>query len=1010
MKRSFPLFVLAVAILIAADPIALKGQPFGVPFGPAVTSTGSILVPDYSTGSIAVVKATSNEIYISPGYDGADVQVMGDFGENIAGIEPKLNDPTALIVTFVSGNQGVLSFRHWPPVFSWKKPMHSALTSETWEEGIGDAIYALSTAHVYVTRDSGTTYQIDSAGLSGAHVSSIAIDSSQTVYAATNKGLFTQAPDSSVWHRVAALDTLSLLSVFVDRMHRIFVGLNGNPVGRVSTDLGVSWSLIDTSGLENSNSTIKGDDALGNVYAIGNGGAFRSPDGVTPWTRIDGGILAITGSEPYFYSLCGDSTIYASTTFGAFASTDQGSTWSDASADIPATNFYGFYRSKDGSHVMSTSRGIFSSAPGDTAWTKLYPQVGYQTGLPIHHDSTGDLFTVLPNPDPNSRAMGTVMKSTDAGASWIPDTTGISQTYGNLYLVDYLGNQHCASSLYGSSFQSYVMRNNADSGWVMDTVGFPVHNNSYTTAMVGDGHQTLYISGYYNNGGTRLPGVYRRPLSGGAWVTDTAGIPHTIAFFIELVHQHGTDMIGLGGSQIIRRSGGVWQPTSWTGGVSKIACDSSGSIYAVRRSFTPALGAIDVGISVSTDNGATWRILSNDTVNVQLLRAFGDSVYELTARGLSVLTSQGAVSTLSFTASSGWNLVSIPTVVGDFQKTSLFPTAVSNAFSYNGAYTPQTVLQNGIAYWLNFPGTTPVSYGGFTIASETLAVAAGWNMIGTLSSNVPTSSVTASGTATASNYFSYVPGSGYTPSDTLKPGYGYWINTTQSGSLILSGSAAAQKAQPSRTSWDRMDRLTFTDAAGRGQVIYLAEGDPSEGSRFVLPPAPPEGVFDARFASQQMAEFVPPGGTRQLSVFISSARYPVSVHTELHRFDVHITSGEITSALPSGGAAVIAGQPSRLSLAVSSTGNVPVAVRLEQNYPNPFNPSTNIGYDLPSRQPVVLKIYDVIGREIATLADGLEDSGVHVVTWDASRYASGIYYYRLITSGYSDTRKLLLIK
>ncbi len=1009
MKRSFFLLVLAILSMFVIDPIVLKGQPGAVPPGPTIISTANVQIP-FLLGQIdAVVKATSNEIFISvPPYD--EDQSIEKLEGTIVSLEPKSNNPGSVIVTFASGAQGVIDLRHWPDVIGWMRPVRTGATSEFWEDGIGDAIYVLSTSHVYVTRDSGATYIVDSTGLNGAHVSSIAIDSSQNVYAATNVGLFSQAPDSSVWHKVASLDSLNLLSIFVDRMQRIFVGLNGNPVGRVSTDLGQTWSLIDTAGLENSNSTIKGDDAYGNVYAIGNGGAFRSPDGLTPWTRIDGPLLAITGSEPHFYSLRGDSTIFAATTFGAFASTDQGASWSDVNAGIPATNFYGFYRSMDGHHLISTSRGIFSKGPGDSAWTKLYPQNGYETGLPIHHDSSGDLFTVLPNPDPSSRAIGTVMKSTDGGASWTADSVGTSQTYGNFYFVDYLGNQHCASSLFGSSYTSYVMCNNADSGWVMDTVGFPVHNNSYTTAMVGDAHQTLYISGYYTNGATRYPYVYRRPLTGGAWVPDTAGLPHTISLFTYLLHQRGTDIIGGNGLQIYRRAGGVWQSTTWSGLYSKIVTDSSGSIYVVRRSFVPALGSVDVGVSVSTDDGATWRVLTNDTVDIQVIHAFGDSVYELSGRGLTVLTSQGAVSTLSFTASSGWNLVSIPTVVADFQKTTLFPTAVSNAFSYNGSYVPQTVLQNGVAYWLNFSTMTPVSYSGFTIAGETLAVNAGWNMIGTPSSNVLASSVIGNGTAPASNYFNYVPGSGYMPTDTLKPGNGYWINVTQSGSLILNGSAAAQKAQPSRANLGHMDRLTLNDAAGRGQALYLAEGDPSEGAYFILPPPPPEGIFNARFSSQQMAEFVPRGGSRQLSVFLSSARYPVAIHTDLHRFHVLLGADGKASVLPSSGETIVPGQPSRLALTVSSMGTVPTTIRLEQNYPNPFNPSTSIRYDLPLRQPVVLKVYDVVGREVATLADGVEDPGVHVVTWDAGRYASGVYYYRLITNGFSETRKLLLLK
>ena len=74
---------------------------------------------------------------------------------------------------------------------------------------------------------------------------------------------------------------------------------------------------------------------------------------------------------------------------------------------------------------------------------------------------------------------------------------------------------------------------------------------------------------------------------------------------------------------------------------------------------------------------------------------------------------------------------------------------------------------------------------------------------------------------------------------------------------------------------------------------------------------------------------------------------------------------------------------------------VPSAFRLEQNYPNPFNPSTTIRYELSSRTDVVLKIFDLLGQEVATLVDEEKSAGRYEVSWDAGRIASGMYFYRL---------------
>ena len=83
---------------------------------------------------------------------------------------------------------------------------------------------------------------------------------------------------------------------------------------------------------------------------------------------------------------------------------------------------------------------------------------------------------------------------------------------------------------------------------------------------------------------------------------------------------------------------------------------------------------------------------------------------------------------------------------------------------------------------------------------------------------------------------------------------------------------------------------------------------------------------------------------------------------------------------------------------------------LYQNYPNPFNPSTVISYQLPSNAFVVLKVFDVLGREVETLVDQRESAGNHSVTFNASSLPSGVYLYRLQAGVYHDTKKLLLLK
>jgi hypothetical protein len=93
-----------------------------------------------------------------------------------------------------------------------------------------------------------------------------------------------------------------------------------------------------------------------------------------------------------------------------------------------------------------------------------------------------------------------------------------------------------------------------------------------------------------------------------------------------------------------------------------------------------------------------------------------------------------------------------------------------------------------------------------------------------------------------------------------------------------------------------------------------------------------------------------------------------------------------------------------------STDIFPVHISLSQNYPNPFNPSTAIAFDLPASGPVRLVVYDLLGRMVDVPVDGFFEAGGHMITWDGKNRPSGIYFYRLITSNETVTRRMTLIK
>ena len=96
---------------------------------------------------------------------------------------------------------------------------------------------------------------------------------------------------------------------------------------------------------------------------------------------------------------------------------------------------------------------------------------------------------------------------------------------------------------------------------------------------------------------------------------------------------------------------------------------------------------------------------------------------------------------------------------------------------------------------------------------------------------------------------------------------------------------------------------------------------------------------------------------------------------------------------------------------ITGNQNIPSEFSLKQNYPNPFNPSTTIEYNIPKSSYVTLKVYDVLGRQVALLADEFKTAGSYKMNFDAGLLSSGIYYYTINTdNGFTETKKMILTK
>jgi len=453
------------------------------------------------------------------------------------------------------------------------------------------------------------------------------------------------------------------------------------------------------------------------------------------------------------------------------------------------------------------------------------------------------------------------------------------------------------------------------------------------------------------------------------------------------------------------------------------------SIAAVVELFGQSINhpwhVIDRGGGRSTSSGITLQ----SSIGQAAIQAASSGGFNLEggyipgARELPEST--GSATVLDLAAENSWNLVSVPLTMDDYRKTSLFPTGISQAFAYNGSYQVRDTLKNGIGYWIKFPAQKTVEFVGTVIAQETLNVGSGWNMIGCTSNPVPVATITPiPPAAISSSYFGYSGNSGYYSEDTLKPALGYWVKITNGGNIVVgSGSLISQSATPTAAAsasviekakasnnLDKFSSLTIRDAKGISRTLYFTTSSTDIGlGKFELPPAPPG--FDVRYVSNNILETSETGKSREIPLRISLAEYPVTASWKSRDRASLIVDGKITQ-MTDEGSLLIADPDAAVSirLAAPKAVELPTEFALQQNYPNPFNPTTVIRYQLPLKAYVSLKIYDLLGRQVATLVDGLEDAGFRSVSWNANAVSSGMYFYRLNAGTFSQTRKLLLVK
>ncbi|MBN1480279.1 peptidoglycan DD-metalloendopeptidase family protein [candidate division KSB1 bacterium] len=425
--------------------------------------------------------------------------------------------------------------------------------------------------------------------------------------------------------------------------------------------------------------------------------------------------------------------------------------------------------------------------------------------------------------------------------------------------------------------------------------------------------------------------------------------------------------------------------------------------YPITLSWTKA--ELPSGVFILKDE-ITGSIISVDMKTQETLTVTNPGI-------TSLLIQENSLFVRNVDVFAGWNLLSVPTVADNMRVTSLFPNAGSEAYCFDNGYIIANELSAGVGYWLKFAQPYKFSVSGEKVLDRTLSVKQGWNMIGPFETDVfITDILTTPANIVQTSYYGFE--NGYLPVSILRVGKGYWVKANQAGVLTLPEGAGFSKGLVASTLIDKLHswpRITITDTNDGQAALYLMPRDTKiNKASFELPPVPPQGLFDLRFAGDHFVERL---DKAVFALKLSGEHYPLTVIAQNLgdlELELQAQQGAWSENLFEGQEVILEHRMDQLSLVANATNSLPAHYELSQNYPNPFNPKTTIKFSVPEATHVTMTLYNALGAKVAELLDSTMSAGYHELDVDARHYASGIYFYTLETPAFKDIKKMVVLK
>ncbi len=894
-----------------------------------------------------------------------------------------------------------------------------------------------SNKSVFMTTDGGTTWSKSVIGFGSASYLSINFVSSTLGFIAGTGGTILRTDNGGTSWSPVSSGVLTNLNQVV--MQNSVVGWIAGDAGVLLKTLngGLSWSVgsiaggFDINGLSKFSGKLWTSGELGTIFLSTNSGVA--------WSGLDAGPRLSANWIDAPSSLV---AVAVGQTGLIMRTTDAGLSWTKQASPDSTVSCYGV-KFADASHgwAVGDHGSIFRTVDGASWSSQSSPTSAALLGITFASASegwiaAGDFGTFG----------GLILHSSDGGGSWTVQNPSLP---------------HIA---YGLSFPTSL------SGWVVGEQGMIVHTSNAGSSWqpqssgVANALYWCSFSDGMNGWAVGDTGTILRTTNGGAsWTRQTTGVTDII---YSVVARTALDAVAAGDNGVVLYTsdgGQTWQAqytrtlhslfgiarsgssTVWASGdygsvlANDIPLPPSGNVSGIVFDDLNNNGSLDTGEPVLPGRkvrlgGDRIDSTSSGTNGAFLFSGLSNGSYTLSADSLTSWTQTMPPSSYGFTldalnpnfsgnfgfyssntkgypVSGRWNLVSVPLVVGDPRKTTLFPYASSTAFAFETAYQIKDSLRHGIGYWLKFPQNSTAWLTGLPMHSDTIHVLAGWNLIGSVFDSIPASTVSSDPPGImASNLFEF--SGSYKIATSILPTRGYWVKSHQAGSVILPAPSSALRSGTSPPDLSGFNRLTISDPDGNSATLYF--GFSQFSGEFALPPAPPPDCFDARFADGSFV-MVPRQEGSVSDVKLQSSKLPLTVSWDIRQpgYRYYMRTSEKSTELSSSGRISL----NNLDLALGyETSSLPHSYSLFQNAPNPFNPATNIRFALPVMSRVRLSVFTILGQEVAALVDGTLDAGYHEVTWVPAT-SSGVYFYRIDASAldgqsppFAQVRKMLYVR